>query len=97
MNNETPTLPRYTPDDIERIARERLTYTFHTPALKIGTICECVFTFPNGNKHAWVEFGFPMHESNHDDKIGKEVALNKAKNKLWEIAGQYTLATGEKL
>lgn len=88
---------KYTQEDIERIAQERLTLFFHLPTLKVGTICECVFTFPNGNKHAWVEFGFPMFESNHNEKIGMEVAAQKAKNKIWEIAGQYTLATGEKL
>lgn len=90
-------MPKYTMEDIDRIAEERLRVVFHEPTLKAGTICECVFTFPNGNRHAWVEFGFAMHESNHDTTIGRNVAYNKAKNKIWEIAGLYTLATGEKL
>jgi hypothetical protein len=94
MNN---TLPKYTPEDIDRIAENNLVVHFHEPILKRGTIGECRFTFPNGNKHCWCEFGFPMNEENHNTVMGHRVVVDKAKNKLWEIAGQYTLATGEML
>ena len=88
---------KYTPDEIKKLARGNLTIKYHKSELKAGTIAECVFTLPNGNKHAWVEYAFPMFEGNHNDEIGREVVRKKAMDKLWEIAGQYTLATGEKM
>lgn len=88
---------KYTQDEIEKLVRGNLTIKYHQSELKAGTIAECVFTLPNGNKHAWVEYAFPMFEEYYDEEIGREVVREKAMNELWKIAGQYTLATGEKM
>lgn len=88
---------KYTPDEIDKLARGNLTIHFIDTELKAGLIAECVFTYPNGNKHAWVEACFPMFEENHNREIAQNILRECAKNKMCEIAGQYTLVTGEKM
>ena len=91
------TLPKYTPDDIERIFAERVQIHFHTPELKVGTLAEWKFTYPNGNETAQVEYSEAMHPENHDEENGRQVITDRIKRALWEICGKYTLATNEKL
>ncbi len=88
---------KYTAEEIKWLARTRLVLCFTEPQMKKGLIAECCFTMPNGNKHSWVEACFPMYEENHDRQIAQEILRERALNKCWEICGQYTLATGEKM
>ena len=88
---------KYTHEDIDRIFKERVDYMWDNANLKKGVIVECTFEYPNGNKIAFVEASFPINEDNFDWEIGIEVCKKKIKNKLWEICGQYSIITGEKL
>ena len=88
---------KYTPEDIDRIFKERVDYMWDNAKLKNGVIVESTFIYPNGNKLAFVEASFPVNEDNFDWAIGLDVCKKKIKNKLWEICGQYSLITGEKL
>ena len=88
---------KYTKEDIDKIFDERVV-TFDEPAeIKKGVIVEWAFIYPNGIKCAFVEASFPVNEDNYDYYLGRTVCHNKIKNKLWEICGQYSLITGEKL
>lgn len=88
---------KYSPEDIERIMAENVTIEFHEPKIKKGVIAEFAVEFPNGNKTVDVVTAFAMDENNHNEEIGRQVAIKNIKEKLWRIVGQYTLATGEKL
>lgn len=88
---------KYTPEDIDRIFEERVDYMWDKANLKKGVIVEWTFEYPNGNKFAFVEASFPVNEDNFDWVIGLGVCKKKIKNKLWEICGQYSLITGERL
>ena len=88
---------KYTSEDIDRIFEERVDYMWDNANLKKGVIVEWTFIYPNGNKFAFVEASFPVNEDNFDWVIGLDVCKKKIKNKLWEICGQYSLITGEKL
>lgn len=88
---------KYTHEDIDRIFEERVDYMWDDANLKKGVIVEWIFEYPNGNKFAFVEASFQVNEDNFDWVIGLDVCKKKIKNKLWEICGQYSLITGEKL
>jgi len=88
---------KYTPEDIDRIFKERVDYVWEKASLKKGVIIEWVFKYPNDENIAFVEASFPINEYNFDELIGIDVCKNKIKNKLWEICGQYSIITGEKL
>ena len=88
---------KYTPEDIDRIFKERVDYMWDNAKLKKGIIVEWTFIYPNGNKFAFVEASFPVNEDNFDWVIGLNVCKNKIKNKIWEICGQYSIITGEKI
>lgn len=88
---------KYSLEDIERIFAERVEINPKPAGLKAGIICEWVFTYPNGNKTANVECAFCIDPKNNDYAMGCAVCNGKIKNKLWEICGQYSLITGEKL
>lgn len=88
---------KYSLEDIERIFAERVEINPKPAGLKAGIICEWVFTYPNGNKTANVECAFCIDPKNNDYAMGCSVCNGKIKNKLWEICGQYSLITGEKL
>ena len=88
---------KYSLEDIERIFAERVEINPKPAGLKAGIICEWVFTYPNGNKTANVECAFFFFSKNNDYAMGCAVCNGKIKNKLWEICGQYSLITGEKL
>lgn len=92
-----PEAIKYSPEDIERIYDERVTVEFHEPKTKKGVIAEFAVEYPNGNKTVDVVTAFAMNEANHNVEIGQQVAIKNIKDALWKIAGQYTLATGEKL
>lgn len=87
----------YTQEDIDRIFEERVTTEIYPANIKKGVIAVWVFTYPNNEKFAGVESSFPVNEENYSLKIGKDVCNRKIKNKLWEICGQYSIITGEKL
>lgn len=88
---------KYTPEDIDRIFEERVDYTTRKAELKRGLIMEWVFKYPNGKRCAFVEASFPVNPTNFSVSIGEQVCISKIKNKLWEICGQYSIITGEKL
>lgn len=88
---------KYTQEDIDRIFEERVDYMWIDASLKAGVIVEWIFEYTNGNKIAFVEASFPINEDNYEWEIGLDVCIKKIKNKLWEICGQYSIITGEKL
>lgn len=88
---------KYTPEDIDRIYNERVIIDAHNSIIKKGVIVEWCFKYPNGQICAFVEASFPVNPDNFDFTIGADVCRNKIKNKLWEICGQYSIITGEKL
>ena len=88
---------KYTQEDIDRIFIERVYSSGRTAGIKKGVIVEWTFDFLNGNKFAFVEASFPVNEDNFDWVIGLDVCKKKIKNKLWEICGQYSIITGERL
>lgn len=88
---------KYTPEDIDRIFNERVDYLWADASLKKGIVIEWIFEYPNGNKIAFVEASFPVDEVYFDWEIGVDVCIKKIKSKLWEICGQYSIITGEKL
>lgn len=67
------TLPKYTPDDIERIFAERVQIHFHTPELKVGTLAEWKFTYPNGNK---------PHRLNIQQQCTRKITMKKSVDRL---------------
>lgn len=96
-DNENDPDIKYTLGDIKRIFAERVVMHPTQTSLKAGVVCEWVFTYPNGNILANVECSFPINPEHADYAIGCEVCREKIMYKLWEICGQYSLATGEKL
>ena len=88
---------KYTQEDIDRIFNERVIMLDSTASIKKGVIVEWAFIYPNGIRSAFVEASFPVNQDNYDYDIGVTVCHNKIKNKLWEICGQYSMITGEKL
>lgn len=88
---------KYTAEDIDRIFFERVTARPRAAALKPGIICEWGFEYPNGQRAVQVEYAFCVDPKNNNYATGCEVCNEKIKNKLWEICGQYSLITGEKL
>ncbi len=88
---------KYTAEDIDRIFAERVVISVRPAALKVGVISEWAFIYPNGKATANVECAFCIDQANVDYAAGCKVLNNKIKNKLWEICGQYSLITGEKL
>lgn len=88
---------KYTPEDIDRIFEERVDYTTRKAELKRGLIMEWVFKYPNGKRCPFIEASFPVNPTNFSVSIGEQVCISKIKNKLWEICGQYSIITGEKL
>ena len=88
---------KYTPEDIDRIYKERVYSSGHLAGIKKGVIVEWLFMYPNGRDIAFVEASYPINEDNFSFEIGCEVCTRKIKNKLWEICGQYSIVTGEKL
>lgn len=96
-DNENDLGIKYTFEDIERIYVDRVEILPRQASVKAGVVCEWVLTYPNGNTIANVECAFPVNPENADFEIGREVCKDKIMRKLWEICGQYSLATGEKL
>lgn len=90
-------ITKYTKDDIDRIFKERVKYSWHKTRTKAGLICEWCFTYPNGNTTAQVCGTWPMNEKDADFNVAKRLLYTKIKDALWEICGKYTLATGIKL
>ena len=88
---------KYTNEDIDRIFEERVKYIYKKAEFKSGVICEWAFEYPNGQITADVETAFCINPENNDFNIGIEVCQSRIKGKLWQICGQYSLATGEKL
>lgn len=88
---------KYTVEDINRIYAERVTVCLRPAILKPGIVCEWAFQYPNGQKTVQVEHAFCIDPKNNDYVIGCEVCNEKIKSKLWEICGQYSLITSEKL
>ena len=88
---------KYTPEDIDRICEQRVNRSIHKSILKKGIIVEWTFKYPNGNICGFVESAFPINPDNFNEEIGDEVCVKKIKNKLWELCGQYSIITGEKL
>ena len=90
---------KYTPEDIERIFKERVYSSGHIAGIKKGVIVEWLFIYPNGKDISFVEASYShyLNEDNFSFEIGCEVCRKKIKNKLWEICGQYSIITGEKL
>ena len=88
---------KYTPEDIDRIFKERVFSYCNAAIIRPGVIVEWSFEYPNGNKCAFVEASFPVNPDNFDYDIGHNVCIGKIKNKLWELCGQYSIITGEKL
>lgn len=88
---------KYTPEDIDRIFEERVVTESYPAVIKKGVVVVWAFEYPNGKRLANVEASFPMDEKNYSLKIGKDICNRKIKNKLWEICGQYSIITGEKL
>ena len=88
---------KYTSKDIDRIFEERVDYTTRKAELKRGLIMEWAFKYPNGKRCAFIEASFPVNPTNFSVSIGEQVCISKIKNKLWEICGQYSIITGEKL
>lgn len=87
---------KYTLKEIEALM-SRVSVNWLAPKLKKGTVAEWTFEYPNGQKTVNIEYAYPMDESNADDAIGKKVVLAKIQNSLWELVGQYTIATGERI
>lgn len=87
----------YTKDDIDRIFKERCSGNFRESIIKKGVIFEWAFKYPNENITGEVEYAFCLDEQNYDFEKGCNICLDKAKDKLWRICGQYSLATGNKL
>ena len=87
----------YTEEEIKRIMRERLTIEYIEPKLKRGLIAEWSFEYPTGKKTVDVECAYPMYEEEHDEEVAHKIIMSKITNKVWEICGKYTLATGDKL
>ena len=90
-------LNKYTDEEIERIFTERVRYILYKPQLKAGLIAEWTFTYPTGYRTAEVACAFPMNEEDHDEAKAWDLIREKIKDKVWEICGKYTLATGDKL
>ena len=88
---------KYTPEEIDRVFNERVQISFSDAKLKRGLIAEWLFIYPTGKFTADVECAYPMDESEHDPVIAKELIMKRIKDKVWEICGKYTLATGDKL
>ena len=88
---------KYTQEEIDRIFEERVRILYYEPQLKKGLIAEWTFTYPTGERTADVECAFPMYEEEHNPLIGRELINKRIKDKVWEICGKYTLATGDKL
>ena len=88
---------KYTPEDIDRIFKERVYCMPKVAELKPGIICEWTFNYPNGQITADVVVAFPIDPENFDFNIGLNVCQKKIKDKLWEICGKYSLITREKL
>lgn len=88
---------KYTPEDIDRIFGERVVTESYPAIVKKGIVVVWAFRYPNGKVFAGVEGSFPVNESNYDTYVGIHVCYQKIKNKLWEICGQYSIITGEKL
>ena len=88
---------KYTNEDIERIFKERVKFSYKKAELKLGIICEWTFNYPNGQVTADVVAAFPINPENFDYDIGIDVCQKKIKDKLWEICGKYSLITGKKL
>lgn len=88
---------KYTDEDIARIFEERVVIVARPASTKAGVISEWSFTYPNGKVTADVECTFCIEPENNDYTIGCKVCNNKIKSKLWQICGQYSLITGEKL
>lgn len=93
----TGLIVKYTKQDIDRIFKERVKYSWHKTRTKAGLICEWSFEYPNGNITAQVCGTWPMNEKDADFNIAKRLLYAKIKDALWEICGKYTLATGIKL
>ena len=88
---------KYTPEEIDRIMRERVEYKIYETTLKTGLMAEWTFTYPTGYKTADVVCAFPMNETDHDVAIATKLILKRIEDKVWEICGKYTLGTGDKL
>ena len=88
---------KYTQDEIDRIFNERVRVLYYEPQLKKGLIAEWSFTYPTGQRTADVECAFPMDEAEHNQEMASQLIIKRIKDKVWEICGKYTLATGDKL
>lgn len=89
---------KYSPEDIERIFKACVSRrVYHEAKVKNGVICEYAFTYPNGKTTAGVVSAFSIDPANNDREKGCAVCDKKIKDELWNICGQYTLITGEKL
>ena len=87
----------YTVGEIDRIKNERVKVCYYEPHFKKGLIAEWSFEYPTGDITVEVEASFPMYSENHDPEIAKSIIDERITRKVWEIAGKYTLATGDKL
>lgn len=97
MSEQNNLAIKYTAEDIDRVFMERVTVLPRPAALKPGIVCEWGFEYPNGQRTVQVESAFCIDPKNNDYAKGCEVCNERIKNKLWEICGQYSLITGEKL
>ena len=88
---------KYTQEDIDRIYEERCSVGFYRALLKKGIIAEWCFRYPNDSKTADVVCAYCIDEKSHNEEIGKKVCIDKIKNELWKICGQYSLITNEKI
>lgn len=88
---------KYTKEDIDRIFAQRVCAFEWNAAIKKGVIVEWCFEYPNGEKCAFVEASYPVNPDNFDHDVGVCVCYEKIKRKLWELCGQYSIITGEKL
>lgn len=88
---------KYTEEEIQRIFEERVRYVLYQPQLKRGLMAEWTFTYPTGYRTADVVCAFPMNEEDHDPQKAIELIQERILEKVWEICGKYTLATGDKL
>lgn len=88
---------KYTQEEIDRIISERVQINYIPAMLKRGMIAEWTFTYPTGMKTAEVAYAYPMNEEEHSEDDAVKIIEKRIEDKVWEICGKYTLATGDKL
>lgn len=82
---------KYTPEDIDRIYKERVYSSGHIAGIKKGVIVEWLFMYPNGKDIAFVEAYYPINEDNFSFEIGCEVCRKKSKINFGKFVGNTQL------